>query len=150
MVNDFCSPESPPYTEETAKGGGVLGLPVSLLPTRFLTSLISINWWGQRRNWNKAFLGLPLQLQGAKTSNRFLYLLLKKRWAGSLYGMRVGVCPGVGLEGWLGWFAHAFGGGVCKGYSLYPAFVPGSSEEAFGFFWSFYVLPIICSNWNYF
>ena len=41
----------------------------------------------------------------------------------------------------------AFGSGVCKGHSLYPAFVPGSSEEAFGFLWSFYVLlPIICSN----
>lgn len=29
---------------------------------------------------------------------------------------------------------------MCKGYSLYPAFVPGSSEEAFGFFWSFLCL----------
>ena len=57
------------------------------------------------------------------------------------------MCPGVGLEGWLGWFAHAFGGSVCKGHSLYLALVPGSSEQAFGFFWSFYVvLPISCSN----
>ena len=28
--------------------------------------------------------------------------------AGSLYGVRVGVCPGVRLAGWLRWSAHPF------------------------------------------
>ena len=31
-----------------------------------------------------------------------------------LHGVRIRVCPGVGLDGWLRWFAHPFGGGVCR------------------------------------
>ena len=33
----------------------------------------------------------------------------------SLHGVSVGVCPGVGPEGWLRCFAHPSGGGVCRG-----------------------------------
>ena len=32
----------------------------------------------------------------------------------------VGVCPGIGLEGWLMCLAHPFGGAVCRGYAQYP------------------------------
>ena len=50
------------------------------------------------------------------------------------------MCPGVGPERWLRWFAHPFGGVVCRGhvqypaFALHPVFVPGSSEVAVGFF----------------
>ena len=40
----------------------------------------------------------------------------------SLHGVRVGVCPGVGWEGWLRCFAHPLGGVVCRGHAQYPAF----------------------------
>ena len=52
--------------------------------------------------------------------------------AGSLYGVRVGACPGVGPRGWLRWSAHPFGGAECRGHAQYPAFAPGSSEVAAG------------------
>ena len=51
---------------------------------------------------------------------------------GSLYGVGVGVCPGVGLQGWLRCFAHLSGGVQCRLST--PAFAPGSSEVAAGFF----------------
>ena len=49
--------------------------------------------------------------------------------------MWVGVCSGIGLEGWLRWFTHPFGGIVCRGHVQYPAFPPDSLEVAIGF-WS--------------
>ena len=51
-----------------------------------------------------------------------------------LYGVRVGVCPGVGLEEWLRCFVHPLGVTVCRGHAQYPAFAPGSSKLAVGFF----------------
>ena len=48
----------------------------------------------------------------------------KQMHEGGLYGVRGGVCPGMGLEGWLRCFAHPFGGGVCRGHAQYPAFAP--------------------------
>ena len=47
--------------------------------------------------------------------------------------MWVGVCSGIGLEGWLRWFTHPFGGIVCRGHVQYPAFPPDSLEVAIGF-----------------
>ena len=44
------------------------------------------------------------------------------------------MCPGVGPEGWLRWFAHRLGGVVCRGHVQYPAFALGSSKVAVGFF----------------
>ena len=67
----------------------------------------------------------------------------------SLYGVRVGVCPGVRPEGWLRWFAHPLGGVLCRGHAQDPAFAPGSSKEAVGciFFWVIlYLLSRICPN----
>ena len=40
----------------------------------------------------------------------------------------------MGLEGWLRWFAHPLGCGVCRVSAQYPAFAPGSSKVAFGVF----------------
>ena len=61
--------------------------------------------------------------------------------AGSLHGVRVGVCPGLGLEGWLRGFAHPLWGwcvqracAVPHICSQHPVFAPGSSKVAVGFF----------------
>ena len=43
-----------------------------------------------------------------------------------LYGVRVGVCPGVRPEGWLSCFAHPLGGVACRGHAQYPAFAPNT------------------------
>ena len=43
-----------------------------------------------------------------KTSNRFPCLLLERGQAHSLYGVKVGVHPGAGLDRWLRWFPHLF------------------------------------------
>ena len=59
--------------------------------------------------------------------------------AGSLHGVRLGVCPGVGQEGWLRWSAHPFGGVECRGHVRYPVFAPGSSEVAVRFLVFFYL-----------
>ena len=45
--------------------------------------------------------------------------------------------PGVRLDGWLRCFAHFLCDGVCRGHAQYPAFAPGSSEVAVGFFKTF-------------
>ena len=50
------------------------------------------------------------------------------------------MCPRVGLVGWLGWRAHPFGGGVCKGHAQYPIFASGSSEVAIGLLVFLYTL----------
>ena len=77
----------------------------------------------QRRNSGKPLLGLLLQQEGVKTSNRSPCLLPEWGGAGSLYGVRVGAGPGIRLEGW---FAHPFGRGMCRGHVQYPAFAPGT------------------------
>ena len=54
---------------------------------------------------------------GGMGNNMFLCLLPTRGSASiSLYGARVGVCPGVRLEGWLGWPAHPSVGGACRGH----------------------------------
>ena len=52
---------------------------------------------------------------------------LKKRGK-PVPGMRVEVCPGVGPEERLRYFAHPLHGIVCRGHVKHPAFTPGSSE----------------------
>ena len=44
-------------------------------------------------------------------------------------------------EGWLGWSAHPLGGAVCRNHAEYPAFAPGISEAAVGF-WPFCILQL--------
>ena len=76
-----------------------------------------------------------------KTSNSFPGLLSSGGQAGSLYGMRVGVCPGMRTEGWFRWFVHPLGSVVCRGRVQYPAFAPGTSKVAAGFLvWVFLFL----------
>lgn len=42
--------------------------------------------------------------------------------------------PGVRPEGWLRWFAHPFGGVICRGHVWCPAFALHFSEVAVGVF----------------
>lgn len=87
-----------------------------------------------------------MQQGGVRINNRFRYLLTP--WVGaSLYRVwgRVGVCPGVGLEGWLTWSAHlSLCGVACSGAGTilyicfqHSIFALGSSEMAVGFFFPF-------------
>ena len=90
---------------------------------------------GQTRHSSKALLGL--ELQGAKTSNRFPCLLPEHGPTGSLKGMRVAMGPRFGLEGWLGWSAHPLGFAVCRDHTAVPWFCSGhlrSSSWVFGLF----------------
>ena len=61
--------------------------------------------------------------------------------------MRVGLCPGIGLEGWLRWFVHLFVLSRAGGHVQYLAFAPyssffapDSSEIAVGCILSLYLL----------
>lgn len=82
-------------------------------------------------------MGLLLQQWGARTKNRFPCFLLP-RWGQvpSLYVVRVGVGPGVGLEGRLRCFPHPLGvlytGDILSSLpaSQHLAFVPCSSKGA--------------------
>ena len=50
--------------------------------------------------------------------------------------------PGVRQEGWLRWSARPLGGVERRGPAQDPAFAPGSSEVAVGFFWPFLYLVV--------
>lgn len=59
----------------------------------------------------------------------------------------VGLCPGIGLEGWLRWCVYLFVASSAGEHVQYPAFAPypsffppGSSEIAVGCFLSLYRL----------
>ena len=76
-----------------------------------------------------------------------------KSRACSLYGVKVGVCPGVRTEGWLRCFAHPLGGAVCSGHAQRPAFAPDPllllqalQKWQLGFVVSVYLLSRICPN----
>ena len=106
--------------------------------------LALLNQWrlirSQTRNSGKASLGPLQQQRGVETSNTLPCSFPEEGWAGSSYGVRVGVCPGVGSEVWLKWLAHPWGGVECRGRSQYPVFAPGSSEVAVGYLVSVYLV----------
>ena len=72
-------------------------------------------------------LGPLLQQWGVRTSSSFPCLLPKWGWGalrvGSLYAVRVELCPEFRQEGWLT-VCPPFGGVGCKGHAHYPAFTP--------------------------
>ena len=59
----------------------------------------------------------------------------------SLYGVRVGVCPGFGPEGKLKWFAHPLGGIVCRGHARYSVQLQAIQKWQY---WIFLSLCIFC------
>ena len=96
----------------------------------------------------------PLQSQeGVKTSNRFPCSLPKAGRAGSLYGVRVGVYSGVGLEGRLRCSAHPSSGVHAAGMHstlllfLIPCFCSRLFKGGSSVFESFCIfLRRICPN----
>ena len=98
-----------------------------LMPTRVLGLPQSIEIDKRPdKKFRQGFTGAPAPQAGAQ--------------AGSLYGVRVGMCPRVRPEGWLRCFAHPLGGAGCRGHAQYPAFAPSSSEVAVGVFLVFLYL----------
>lgn len=71
---------------------------------------------------------------------------LKKRGK-PVPGMRVEVCPGVGPEERLRYFAHPLHGIVCRGHVKHPAFTPGSSEVQL-FFVCWLVRIVLAGGWS--
>ena len=83
----------------------------------FLASLINRNWSKTRQKVQARLSWGPCcSSGGGRTKNKFLCSLPRERWADSLHGVRVGMCPEVRLEGWFQWFAHSFGAIVCRGH----------------------------------
>lgn len=80
---------------------------------------------GQLRNSGTSLLGLMLQHKEAKTGNRYPFSPHEGEPAGSLRGVRVGVSPAVGPEGWLRRSARplvaACAGRRCGALPLLPA-----------------------------
>ena len=95
--------------------------------------------------FRQGFMGALLQQRGERTNIRFPGLLARslRQRACSFYGVRVGVRPGVGPDGWLRCFAHPLGGVACRGRAQDLAFAPGSSEMAVGFFVGFFFFGFI-------
>ena len=88
-----------------------------------------------------------------QTTASFACSFPKGMWACYLYGVKVGVCPGVRPEGWLKWFAPTSGGVECRGHMQYPAFALYTlllfltlQKWQFGFWSLFILLSIICLN----
>ena len=104
---------------------------------------------GQTRISGKALLGLLQAQEGAKTSNRFPCSLPERGWACFLHGVRVGLCSGVGPEGWLRCFAHPLVVLCTRGVRstrllfLTPCFCSVLFRSGS---WVFCILSIICPN----
>ena len=63
--------------------------------------------------FKQGFIGAPATAEGRE--NNMCPCLLPEVGTSSLYGVRVGAAgPGAGPEGWLGCFAHPFGGSACR------------------------------------
>ena len=86
----------------------------------------SRNWPESRQEIQARLYWGPCCSRGEQeqTTDSLACLLPDGGKACSLYGVRVGVCPGVGPEGWLRCFAHPLGGVVCRGYVQCPVFAP--------------------------
>ena len=82
-----------------------LGLPQ---PVKFITS--------QTRNPGKILLGAPIAAEGSENKEQVpLFTHCLRKMGKPIPGMRVEVCPGVGPEERLRYFAHPLGGIVCRG-----------------------------------
>ena len=58
---------------------------------------------------------------------------------GSVYGVRIGVCPGLGPEAWLWWWRAQ---GACAG----PCFLPPALQKWQLGFWTLCILFRLCPN----
>ena len=79
-------------------------------------SPVNRNWLEARQEIQARLYWGPCRSTAQRGENSRLLCLLVLSEAGqacSLCGVEV--CPGVRLEGWLRWFAHPLGGGMCRG-----------------------------------
>ena len=119
-----------------------------MLLTRVLGSPQSIEI-DQRADekFRRGFIGAPAAAAWSENRQQVPLLArsLRGEWdgwrAGSLHGVRVGVCPELGLEGWLRCVAHPLWWCCVQGAcavphicSQHPVFAPGSSKVAVRFF----------------
>ena len=74
------------------------------------------------KKFRQGFIGAPAAA-GQSENDRFPCSPPKAGRAASSYAARVGLCPGVGPEGWRRWSAHPFGA-VCRGHAQDPVFAP--------------------------
>ena len=137
---------------------GTLILPLLCHRPGFLVFLINRNWSEARQKRQARLYWGPCCCSSGEweqTTGSLACSLPEPGRAGSFYGVRVGVCPGVGPEGWLRCFAHPLGGGVCRGHAQYPAFAPDPlhllqalQKWQLGFLVSLYLLSRICPNYS--
>ena len=93
-------------------------------------------------------MGAPAAAGGARTNSRCPSLPLPEGGrARSLYRVRVGVCLGVGPEGWLRCFAHPSGGALSAGGMHSTLLLLWALQKwQLGFLVSLYLLSRICPN----
>ena len=77
---------------------------------------ITRNWSEARQEIQAKLYWGPCYTQRNENKEQVSLLAPLRRGAGSSHGRRVRVCPGVGLERWLRWSAHPFGGVECRGH----------------------------------
>ena len=114
----------------------------------FLAFLINGNWSEARQEIQARLYWGPCCSRGEweQTTGSFACSLPEWGWACSLRGVRVGVCPGVGLEGWLRWFAHPLVRVSCRGRGSTLLLLQALQKWQLGFLVSLYVLSRICPN----
>ena len=72
--------------------------------------------------------------------------LLTPQQACSLYGKRVGVCPGFGPQEWLRCFAHPLGGVACRSTPSTPLLYQALQKWQLGLLVSLHIWSKMCSN----
>ena len=95
------------------------------------------------------YWGLCYSKRGSDNKQQVPLLLAPEGLSLLLIEVRGGVCSGAGPEQWLRWFAHPFGGAVCRGHTqshgalhLFRAL----QKWQLGFLMPFYLLSRICPN----
>ena len=89
------------------------------------SSPINRNWLEARQEIQARLYWSPCIIcrrEREQVTGSLTHSLPGARGAHSIYGVKVGVCPGVGPEGWLRWFAHPFVVLSAGGHAQYPAF----------------------------
>ena len=95
-------------------------------PPGFQASLITRNQSEARQETGARLQWSPCSSsRGSNKQSSLAHWPPEAGWAGSFYGVRLGVCPGVRQEGWLRRFAHPLvvvcAGGTCSARLLLSA-----------------------------
>ena len=99
---------------------------------------------GTVQKFRQGFTGAPAAAAGERKQVTGPLLAPRSGGEGSLYGVRVGVGPGVGQEWWLKWAAHPLVVLSARGLRRTLLLLPAPQKWQLGF-WSFCILLfIIC------